>query len=79
MPDERRAGLEQVVTNIAVISRLLEHQTDLIKDLHETIMGNSKPGLKTTLAVVKSSLARAWWFIAIIAMGIMGLGVKGLM
>jgi len=76
--DERRDGMNKVQTDVALILQSLETNTTLTAKLHDTILGNGGEGLVTKIAVVKSSLKRAWWFIAIIIVGLFGLGMRAL-
>jgi len=74
--EERRAGMSDMATNIALMQQSLEENTTITRRLDETIRGNGGEGLVTRVAVVRSSLKRAWWFIAAIFILLAGVGVK---
>ena len=74
--EERRADMSDMATNIALMQQSIEESTTITRRLDETIRGNGGEGLVTRVAVVRSSLKRAWWFIAAIFILLAGVGVK---
>ncbi len=70
MSDEAIARIEERIDNIKVDMK--DTRADM-KEIHEAIVG--KNGLRTDMAVTKTSLARAWWFITGISMTIIGSAV----
>ncbi|MCP4585310.1 hypothetical protein [Pseudoalteromonas sp.] len=69
-------------------SHKCEHEVDLalmieevkklstkMNEIHETIIGNGRPGLKTDMEVTKSSVKRLWYFLGTMFTGVLGMAV----
>jgi hypothetical protein len=49
---------------------------EMIKDIHDCIHGNGDPGIKTTVALTKQSVGRAWKILYFLLFSIVGLAIK---
>lgn len=62
---------------------LLFKDVEIIKEgvaaIEKSLAGNGQPGIKTTVELIKQSLGRAWWFIGIITVVIIGASIKALL
>jgi len=70
------AKLNETLTGIAVslgeINTKLGTNTDPTEKVAKAIFGDNGEGLKTKVALNRSSIKRAWWWLAGVSAGIVG-------
>ena len=59
--------------DIALMGQEIKILLGQTKDIHEILVGNGKPGIKTDVEVTKSSVKRIWYFIGTFFTGFVGL------
>jgi len=70
---EMKVGeLTEITVAIAEIKGTLKTNTEMTHELLKIVKGDNGEGLMTKVALNKQSLKRAWWFIGLIAGGIVG-------
>lgn len=92
MDEERRADdsrlaviiskLEQNEKDHVYLSESTDKLTVVVTDLRKILAGNGRVGLVGQVALFKQSLGKAWWFISIITVmliGVVGRSLWGLL
>lgn len=81
--NELRTGMTNVLLaikgidgKIDLLDQHLGQNDETTKELRDTILGDGGEGLVTKVAVIKSGLHRAWWFIGAIFILLASIGVK---
>ena len=59
--------------NYAVLKNEMEHNSEMTTAILLAVQGNGKPGLKTSVEVIKSSIVRAWWWLGCVSVSILGI------
>lgn len=72
---ERRNGMKEIVealngmkTEFAVMGEKLETNTEATEELVKIVKGDNSEGLITKVALNRTSLARAWWWLGAISL-----------
>ena len=49
--DERRSGMDELITNVALLHQKVESDVELTQKVHDILLGNGGEGLVTKVAV----------------------------
>jgi len=71
--DERRAGMSELNTTIALLQQTVERDFELTRKVHDRLFGNSHEGLVTTVAKVEGITQENRRSITILQKSIIGL------
>ena len=62
---ERRLGMEDLATNMALMNQTLKENTAMTVKVHDRLFGNGEEGLVTTVALSKAAIKRLWWVVGL--------------
>ena len=57
----------------AVLKNEMRHNNEMTTAILEAVKGNGKAGLATDIAVAKSSIKRAWWWLSSVSLAILAI------
>ncbi len=72
MDDDLSSTLTGIAVSLVKINTKLETNTELTQKVADAIYGTNGEGLKTKVALNRSSIKRAWWWLGGISMSIIG-------